>query len=50
MADTVFSAAFVSAAIPISAVIGILFAIFLWRRVAQVRGWALWLGGGRTAR
>jgi hypothetical protein len=33
---TRFSAGFVSAAIPISAALGILFALWLWQRVAAV--------------
>lgn len=38
MGDTVLSDGFVTLAIPLSAVIGILFAVWLWQRVSQVRG------------
>lgn len=37
MNDTVWSSAFVSTAIPVSALLGIVFALFLWHRVSQIK-------------
>lgn len=40
--DTVFSPGFVTLAIPLSSLLGIAFAVFLWQRVAQVGGEQGW--------